>query len=255
MFESSLIDLEAKTQPKRRRWLSLPLAIVLHLVGLTAFAFASYWSVGPVQEPDTIHTYVEVTLPPPEIQRGGGVKPPKPPETKPEVKPPAPETPAQPNPEQTVDKPRETPMQETVPDPGPDYHGTDPDAPARPGDPNAKGHSEIGTPNGTQEPLPPVDSAPQLLTAEMSRPVPLRPILPRYTEPARRAGMQGTVIVEAIIDEKGNATNVRILRGLPMGLDRAAVEAIQQTRFKPAMIGSRPVKVYFTLTVNFAIQR
>jgi periplasmic protein TonB len=85
--------------------------------------------------------------------------------------------------------------------------------------------------------------------------VPLRPILPRYTEVARRAGMQGTVIVEAVIDEKGNATNVRILRGLPMGLDRAAVEAIQQTPFKPAMIGTRPVKVYYNLTVTFTIQR
>ena len=89
----------------------------------------------------------------------------------------------------------------------------------------------------------------------MSRPQPLHPILPRYTEPARRAGVQGTVIVEAIIDEQGRATDVRILRGLPMGLDRAAVEAIQQVTFKPAMMGNRPVKVYFTLTVNFAIQR
>jgi protein TonB len=255
MFESSLIDLEARKQPNRRRWLSLPLAIVLHLVGLTAFAFASYWSVGPVQEPQTNVAFIDVVLPPPEIQRGGGVKPPKPPETKPEVKPPAPEKPVQPDLEHTADKPRNTAAQEIIPDPGPNYQGTDPDAPARPGDPNANGHSENGTTTGTPDPLPPVDSAPQLLTAEMSRPVPLRPILPRYTEPARRAGMQGTVIVEAIIDEKGNATNVRILRGLPMGLDRAAVEAIQQTQFKPAMIGSRPVKVYFTLTVNFAIQR
>ncbi|MFL6261536.1 MAG: TonB family protein [Thermoanaerobaculia bacterium] len=257
MFESSLIDLEAKKQPKRRRWLSLPLAIFLHVVGLTAFAFASYWSVGAVQEPQTNVAFIDVVLPPPEIQRGGGIKPPKPPETKPEVKPPAPETPVQPDPGHLPDKPRDTVTQETAQDTSPNYQGTDPNAPARPGDPNAKddGDSETGTPNGTPEPLPPIDSAPQILTAEMSRPVPLRPILPRYTEPARRAGMQGTVIVEAIIDEKGNATNVRILRGLPMGLDRAAVEAIQQTRFKPAMIGSRPVKVYFTLTVNFAIQR
>ncbi len=256
MFESSLIDLEARKQPKRRRWLSLPLAIVLHLVGLTAFAFASYWSVGPVQEPQTNVAFIDVVLPPPELQRGGGVKPPKPPETKTEIKTPAPQTPVQPDPEHTVDKPRETPKQEeTVPDPGPDYHGTDPDAPARPGDPNAKGHSEIGTPNGAPEPLPPAESAPLILTAEMSRPVPLHPIQPRYTEMARRAGMQGMVIVEAVIDEKGNATQVHILRGLPMGLDRAAMEAIQQTQFKPAMMGTRPVKVYYTLTVTFTIQR
>lgn len=258
MFESALIDLEARKQPQRRRWLSLPLAIVLHLVGLTAFAFASYWSVGPVQDPPINFAFIDVALPPPMIQQGGGAKPPKPPATKTEVKPPTPQAPVQPDPERMPDKPQDTAKQETAPDPDPNYHGTDPTAPPIPGDPNGdpNSHNPIGTIHGTPEPTVPVeDSAPQLLTAEMSRPVPLHPILPRYTEPARRAGMQGTVIVEAIIDEKGNATNVRILRGLPMGLDRSAVEAIQQTQFKPAMIGKRPVKVYFTLTVNFAIQR
>ena len=255
MFESSLIDLEARKQPKRRRWLSLPLAIVLHLVGLTAFAFASYWSVGAVQEPQTTVAVIDVVLPPPEIQRGGGVKPPKPPETKTEVKPPAPQTPVQPDPEHTADQPRDTSTREEIQDPDPNYQGTDPTAPARPGDPNANGHSENGTTTGTSDPVPPVDSAPMILTAEMSRPVPLQRLLPKYTEVARRAGIQGTVIVEAVIDEKGNATNVRILRGLPMGLDRSAMEAIQQTQFKPAMIGNRPVKVYYTLPVTFTIQR
>ncbi len=258
MFESSLIDLEARKQPKRRRWISLPFAAFLHLLGLMAFAFASYWSVGAVQEPQTNVAFVDVALPPPPpaIQRGGGVKPPKPPETKPDVKPPAPEKPIQPDFEHMPDKPRDTPVRETTPDPDPSYQGTDPTAPARPGirDGSDDSHSETGTKDGVPDPVP-AESLPQHLTAEMSRPVPLRPILPKYTEVARRSGTQGTVIVEAIIDEQGNATNVRVLHGLPMGLDRAAMEAIQQTRFKPAMMSGRPVKVYYTLTVTFTIQR
>ncbi len=40
-----------------------------------------------------------------------------------------------------------------------------------------------------------------------------------------------------------------------MGLDREAVSAVQQWKFKPAMLASKPVKVYFTLTINFTIQR
>ena len=61
-------------------------------------------------------------------------------------------------------------------------------------------------------------------------------------------------IVEAIIDTGGNVTNVRVLKGLPMGLDRAAVEAVQRWKFKPAMLEGRPVKVYYVLTVNFQVQ-
>jgi len=59
---------------------------------------------------------------------------------------------------------------------------------------------------------------------------------------------------EAIIDTGGNVTNVRVLKGLPMGLDRAAVEAVQKWKFKPATLEGRPVKVYYVLTVNFQVQ-
>jgi protein TonB len=77
---------------------------------------------------------------------------------------------------------------------------------------------------------------------------------PVYTEVARKARVQGVVIVEAIIDERGNVVNARILKGLPMGLDKAALEAVQRWKFKPATLENKPVKVYYTLTVNFQVQ-
>jgi protein TonB len=251
MFESSLIDLETRKQPRRRRWLSLPLAIVLHLVGLTAFAFASYWSVGPVQEPPTNVAFVEVTLPPP-LPAGGGGHPK-----------PQPQTQTAPTPVTRTVQPTNVPDRPPVPtptvpvDPGPVTDDPVNDTPGPGPGPVPGPYIGPGPIPGPGPDTPPAveDSAPLRLTAEMSRPVPLRPIQPRYTEVARRAGVQGTVILEAVIDEKGNATNVRVLRGLPMGLERAAVEAIQQTQFKPAMIGNRPVKVYYNLTVTFNIQR
>lgn len=263
MFEHSLFDLEADLEAKgqkrsRRRWLSLPFAIVLHLVGLTAFAFASYWNVGSVAEPSLNVAFIDVALPPPMIQRGGGAPPPPAPTPKPAPKPPAPDQPVQPDLKHMADKPQEPPAPAPIPESGPVLPGSDPTAPVGPGDPHGDpgSHNPIGSIEGKPEPAAPVgDGLPLHLTAEMSRPQPLHPILPRYTEAARRAGTQGTVIVEAIIDEQGRATNVRVLRGLPMGLDRAAMEAIQQTTFKPAMMGNRAVKVYFTLTVNFMIQR
>jgi protein TonB len=88
----------------------------------------------------------------------------------------------------------------------------------------------------------------------VSRPEIITQIKPVYTELARRARVTGTVIVEAIIDTSGNVTNVRVLKGLPMGLDKAAVDAVQRWRFKPAMLEGRPVRVYYVLTVNFQVQ-
>jgi protein TonB len=101
---------------------------------------------------------------------------------------------------------------------------------------------------------PVVDDAPLRVGGGVSRPEFITRVNPVYTEIARRARLQGTVIVEAIIDERGSVTNVRVLKGLPMGLDRAAVDAVEKWKFRPAMFQGRPVKVYYVLTVNFQVQ-
>jgi TonB family protein len=87
----------------------------------------------------------------------------------------------------------------------------------------------------------------------ISRPEILSSTRPIYTELARRARVTGTVIVEAIIDEQGNVTDARVLKGLPMGLSQAALDAIKSWKFKPAMRDGQPVRVYYVLTVNFQV--
>jgi TonB family protein len=74
---------------------------------------------------------------------------------------------------------------------------------------------------------------------------------PIYPEEARAALVQGIVILEAVIGRAGDIRSVRVLKGLPMGLDQAAIDAVQQWSFKPATRAGRPVSVYFILTVNF----
>ena len=73
-------------------------------------------------------------------------------------------------------------------------------------------------------------------------------------EIARKARIQGVVIVEAIIDKEGNVTNVKILKGLPMGLDSAASDAVSKWKFRPATLNGKPVAVIYNLTVNFRLQ-
>lgn len=97
---------------------------------------------------------------------------------------------------------------------------------------------------------------PIMVTSEVNKPVKTAGPDPVYTEIARKARIQGVVIVQAIINEQGNVTNVKVLKSLPMGLDQAAVDAVKKWRFQPATLKSngKPVAVFYNLTVNFRIQ-
>jgi len=68
------------------------------------------------------------------------------------------------------------------------------------------------------------------------------------------AGVDQILFSISVIDAEGNVADARVLKGLPMGLDRAAVDAVQKWKFKPATLKGKPVKVYYTLTVNFKRQ-
>jgi bla regulator protein blaR1 len=76
---------------------------------------------------------------------------------------------------------------------------------------------------------------------------------PEYTEKARQAKYQGVCVVALIVDEEGNPQRVQIVRHLGMGLDKKAVEAVRQYRFKPAMLRGKPVPVQVNIEVNFRI--
>ncbi|MFN2239555.1 MAG: energy transducer TonB [Thermoanaerobaculia bacterium] len=77
---------------------------------------------------------------------------------------------------------------------------------------------------------------------------------PDYTEDARKARLQGIVIIEAIIDTEGNVTQARILKGLAGGLDRSALEAVRKWKFEPGRKEGKPVPVIFDLMVRFRLQ-
>jgi protein TonB len=61
------------------------------------------------------------------------------------------------------------------------------------------------------------------------------------------------VLVNLVVDSKGNPQNVHVLRGVGMGLDEKAIEAVRQYRFNPAIEGGKPVPVEVNIEVNFQI--
>ena len=86
-------------------------------------------------------------------------------------------------------------------------------------------------------------------------PVPLRPIRPKYPEIAQEAGIEGTVVVQVFVDDKGRVKETVILKGIPnTGLDEAASEAIRSVRFRPAKQRERAVGVWISIPVNFRLK-
>src|SRR5437764_1164385 len=92
-----------------------------------------------------------------------------------------------------------------------------------------------------------------IIAAVVKAPVTLTRVEPQYPEVARKARISGIVIVECIIDKGGTVRDVQVLKGLPFGLDQAAVEAVKKWKFKPGTLNGQPVDVIFNLTVNFKL--
>ena len=64
---------------------------------------------------------------------------------------------------------------------------------------------------------------------------------PRYTEMARRARIQGLVVLQTVIDHNGDVKDVRALKSLPLGLTEAAIDAVSRWKYEPATLQGRPV--------------
>lgn len=77
---------------------------------------------------------------------------------------------------------------------------------------------------------------------------------PSYPRAARNAGIEGVVVIRAIVRKDGRADQVEILRDLPMGVGEAAREAVRQWRFEPATVEGKPIDVYYTVTVRFTLR-
>ena len=88
----------------------------------------------------------------------------------------------------------------------------------------------------------------------VSAPIPIYKPEPAYSEEARKAKYQGTVVLWIIVDAQGNVTpDVRVVKPLGLGLDEKAVEAVKTWKFKPAMKNATPVPVRVMVEVSFRL--
>jgi TonB family protein len=76
---------------------------------------------------------------------------------------------------------------------------------------------------------------------------------PDYSEEARKAKYQGTVVLWLIVDQNGRPRDVKVARSLGMGLDQKAIEAVRKWTFEPAMKDGKPVAVQINVEVNFRL--
>ncbi len=85
-------------------------------------------------------------------------------------------------------------------------------------------------------------------------PDPLEKIVPEYPQFARASGIEGLIIVNAFVNEKGRVTETEIVKGMPKtGLDQAAVEAVKRVHFVPAKKNGEPIGVWITVPIQFRL--
>ena len=74
-----------------------------------------------------------------------------------------------------------------------------------------------------------------------------------YPELARRAGIEGRVIVQFVVDEEGRVQDPKVVRGIGGGCDEEALKAVRTAKFRPGLQRGRPVKVRYSLPVTFSL--
>ncbi len=82
----------------------------------------------------------------------------------------------------------------------------------------------------------------------------VKQVEPEYPDVARQLGLEGTVILELVIEKDGHVSHVKVLRGVHPLLDEAAVQAAYKLKFTPAYNKDMPVRCYATWPIRFSLE-
>lgn len=81
----------------------------------------------------------------------------------------------------------------------------------------------------------------------------LKKVVPLYPEAAKRARLQGTVILQAVIDTQGRVIKLSVLQPLGLGVEESAVDAVSKWVYKPYLLAGEPVQVETRITINYQL--
>lgn len=254
MFNNMLESRKGGTGSKK--WWTLPVAFVVHMGAIGFAVAATYVVVEAVQDPDLMITFVNMGAPPPPPP------PPPPPAAKPaatqqvvqkviESKPINPNEMAQPTDVKKITKEDLNRQVEEDAGGGGVEGGVEGGVPG--GVPGGVIGGVIGGTIGGVIGGDVENKEPIIVAGDVKPPVPISQPNPDYPEAARRARIEGKVILQAIINEQGAVEGVKVLRSNPL-LDDAAMAAVRRWRYKPATLDGQPVKVYFTVVVTFKLE-
>ena len=99
-------------------------------------------------------------------------------------------------------------------------------------------------------PPPPASHEPVRIGGQVSAPALIKRVEPIYPGIAQSAAIDGVVIIDAIVDERGRVQSLKVLRGHPI-LAKAAIEAVQQWEYEPLRLNGAPTPFELTVSLWF----
>jgi protein TonB len=99
-------------------------------------------------------------------------------------------------------------------------------------------------------PLPPAPKEPVRIGGAIQSPALVKRVEPIYPDIAVMAKVGGTVILEAIVNDRGKVESVRVLRSVRF-LDQSAIEAVRQWEYSPLVLNGIPTRFILTVTLRF----
>ena len=117
---------------------------------------------------------------------------------------------------------------------------------------SAQRPTQVVTPPATPNPST-VRPLPIRVGGDVAAPVLVTQTRPVYPATSRASGIEGNVLISATIDKTGSVVNPKVVSRVDAELVAAALEAVQQWRYKPAMLNGQPVEIVSVITVSFSL--